>query len=338
MDGTSTRKYLSPWNLIYFVLGSALLVFLLQQIDFKGLLDLTLRINPAYLAAGAAIYLVKALLRAARITRVNAHTHPNFFKMLRLSLASSLASQLLPLKLGELSYVYLVKKDNRAPVAEGLSSLMVIRIFDLLAVGLLFVVIAAVFGFSQGMAVYFYSILGFMGVLLIFILTLLFISHQGSSFLDALFSRIPLLEKIPLSAKARRGLNRFNWRDFLEWSGFAAAEWFVNYLAYHVILVGIGFAPTFFATVLAVTFAALASVLPINSFGNFGTQEAGWATALLLVGFAQNDAIASGFATHLLTLGYMLLFGGIAWLTYLLPERAELHPSIPQKTEEKLPY
>jgi hypothetical protein len=40
------------------------------------------------------------------------------------------------------------------------------------------------------------------------------------------------------------------------------------------------------------------------------------------MGFSRENAISSGFATHLLTLAHMLLLGGFSWLTYLLPERA----------------
>ena len=62
---------------------------------------------------------------------------------------------------------------------------------------------------------------------------------------------------------------------------------------------------------------ALASVLPVNSFGNFGTQEAGWASGMVLLGYSQQTALTSGFATHLLSLAYMLVLGGAAWISYL---------------------
>jgi len=99
--------------------------------------------------------------------------------------------------------------------------------------------------------------------------------------------------------------------------GLPALEWSINFLMYHILLIGMGLAPHILDTVTGVAFAALASILPINSFGNFGTQEAGWATGMILAGYSQETALASGFATHLLSLGFMVVLGGISWLLYL---------------------
>ncbi len=328
MNPRSPKRTLSPWNLLYFAIGLFLLYFLLRKTDFQSLLQLILQIKPEYLLLGALIYFCKALTRAARFTRVNRRTQPAFWRMLRLSLASSLASQILPLKLGELSYVYLLKMDHRTELSRGLSSLVVIRLFDLLAISLLFVIITLFSGLSAGLSVYFYSILAFMALLMVGIALLLFFARRGESFLQWTFG-LPIFLHLPakitpLLSKIRQALAnlfdelcQYQPREYAEWTALAALEWFINYLTYHVILVGLGFTPSFFTTVASVTFAALASVLPVNSFGNFGTQEAGWATAMLLSGFSQAVAITTAFATHLLTLAYMLLFGGISWVSYL---------------------
>jgi len=117
-------------------------------------------------------------------------------------------------------------------------------------------------------------------------------------------------------------LARYAPREYIAWGILAGLEWFVNYITFNILMVGIGMDVTFYTTVVCVTFAALASVLPLNSFGSFGTQEAGWAAGLILMGYPRESAIASGFATHLLTLAYMILFGGLSWLSYLLPARS----------------
>jgi glycosyltransferase 2 family protein len=323
MSLPARKKYLTPLNLIYFLLGMGLLVFLLRKVDFPSLSELILKIKPQFLLLAGLIYLVKACLRSARFTHMNESSNAGFGSMMRLSLASSLATQLMPLKLGELSYVYLLKRDNRATITQGLSSLVIIRIFDLLAIALLFLAFALGFGTTRNMSVYFYSILGFVGFLLVVILALLVLSRYGEPLLAFVF-RIPLLQKIPYSGKLRLGLegifqtlNQYRPQAFLIWIVLAALEWSVNYAVYHVLLVGMGWSPAFFDSVVGVTFAALASVLPVNSFGSFGTQEAGWASGLVLIGYSQTQAINSAFATHLLSLLFMLIFGGVAWLSYL---------------------
>ena len=99
--------------------------------------------------------------------------------MLRLTFASSLASQVLPLKLGELTYVYLLKRDNRASISHGLSSLMIMRLIDLLAVSLLFIIFTITVQVPAGLTVYFKSILGFMALLLLIILFVISSLHSN---------------------------------------------------------------------------------------------------------------------------------------------------------------
>jgi uncharacterized membrane protein YbhN (UPF0104 family) len=173
------------------------------------------------------------------------------------------------------------------------------------------------------LSIYFQSILWFIVFLLVIIIGLLVLSAIDRVNMQFIL-RLRLVESLPVLRKLLLGLENFltnlkqyKISEYLEWTALASIEWLINYAVFHVILLGIGLTPTFFDTVVSVTFASLASVLPINSVGNFGTQEAGWATGLILLGYSKEIAITSGFATHLLTLAYMLLLGGIAWLSYL---------------------
>jgi uncharacterized protein (TIRG00374 family) len=330
MTLSSIKQRLSLWNILFFLFGLAVLFFLLKQIDFKNLLDLIFKIKPEYLLLGGVLYLCKGLLRALRFKRTNARYPIPFLKMLRLTFASSLASQVLPLKLGELTYVYLLKRDNRASISHGLSSLMIIRLIDLLAVSLLFIIFTLTVQVPDNLAIYFRAILGFMAVLLAAILFVIFISARDQVIVQ-FFQRFALVEKIGLLKKGINwlahflsDLKQYRWSQYVEWTLLASAEWLVNFSVFHVLLIGLGLTPAWFDTVVSVTFSVLASVLPINSFGNFGTQEAGWSTGLVLLGYARESAIASGFATHLITLAYFLVFGGISWLSYyILPEKME---------------
>jgi uncharacterized membrane protein YbhN (UPF0104 family) len=155
----------------------------------------------------------------------------------------------------------------------------------------------------------------------------LFGSRWAGTWIARLYA-LPVVAKARFLAGLRTGLETlfsqlaaYSLRDVLSWSLLAGLEWFVNYFAFHVLLLGIGLTPDFYTTVVAVTFAALTSVLPLNSFGSFGALEAGWAAGLLLMGIPRETAVSSGFASHLLTLAYMLVFGGLSWLSYLLTGR-----------------
>ncbi len=322
MNQVFTRKPALAWRLVYFGLGLVVLYFLLRQIEFGDLVSLILTIKPQYLLLGALIYLGKGVLRSVRLARLNTRLGMRFIKILRLTFASSLASQLLPMKLGEFSYVYLLREKD-ATLSQGFSSLMVLRLMDMLAISLLFLLISLGARLPAEFPGYFRSILIFFGLLLAGLIGILLLSRQDVAVV-ALLGRLRPVERISVLKRSVNALGNFlsslkQYRPFTMIEGILLAllEWLVNYLVFHVILFGFGMAPSFYATVVSVTFAALASVLPINSFGNFGTQEAGWATGMILMGLSKELAITSGFATHLLTLAYMLVFGGLSWLSYL---------------------
>ena len=322
MQKPIARKHLSPLNIFYFCLGLGLLYWLLKDTDLAQLFQLIANIKKEYLILGGVIYFLKGLMRSVRLARSNKNAKPGILSMLRLTLASSLASQLLPFKLGELSYVYLVKKEFKRSVSQGLSSLMIVRIFDLLAISLLFVLTSLVLGIPTDLSIYFFYILGFICLLLLLLFVLLLTARNHEVVLN-LLDRLTGIIKLPLVARIQHALKElfvelaaYSMKDYGEFIIYALIEWSINYAMYHLILIGMNLSPQFFDTVVGVTFAALASVLPVNSFGNFGTQEAGWATGLLFLGYSQQTAIASGFATHLLSLAYMLVLGGAAWISY----------------------
>ena len=58
---------------------------------------------------------------------------------------------------------------------------------------------------------------------------------------------------------------------------------------------------TYLETLAGATGAVISNVLPINSFGSFGTLEAGWTGGFVLVGMSGQDAITTAFGSHIIT-------------------------------------
>lgn len=316
------NRVLNAKNLSFFLLGVVILIFLLRQIDLKELRDQILGVRWELFLAGAGVYFLKSCLRAVRLNRISADLSLPYFKTLRLSLATSLATQILPFKLGEFSYVYLLKQEKNAPAAQGLSALIVIRLMDLLAIGVLYLAVALALRSPQS-GVQMMQALIFIGLL-----------GAGMGLLMAL-SRLapPVLEKVKAKSfpeenflsrlvewgeKFFRYFQAYRPQQFAQWMGLALLEWIANYGMFHLLLLGMSVPVTFFQTATAVTFAAVASALPVNVVGSFGSQEAGWTAALLLVQVSRQTAITTAFSTHILTLAYIAFFGALAWLSYLL--------------------
>jgi hypothetical protein len=53
MKSTAVSKHLTPLNLLYFVLGTLLLIILLLQVEFQGLEQQVINVPPGLLCWGA---------------------------------------------------------------------------------------------------------------------------------------------------------------------------------------------------------------------------------------------------------------------------------------------
>lgn len=75
------------------------------------------------------------------------------------------------------------------------------------------------------------------------------------------------------------------------------------------------------AVLASVVGAAVGSSLPINAVGSFGSLEAGWTAAAAAFGIPAGQALADGFATHLWSLAFSLLFAvpGLVFLALSHP-------------------
>lgn len=323
------RFHLTPGRIVLFLLGVILLLFLLYSVDEQELLRLVLTIPFRWFLLGGLAYLAKCLVRSLRILHVNRLPLRTYPDMLRLWLASSLAAQLLPFKMGELVYLFLLRRTQNVPIPKGVSGAVLLRLLDLLALIVLFIFAALTFGAPLTPATRPFQITFFLlGLAAAGGLGFLLLSSAAAGrWVDRLLSGQRLAgNRVAIqlrSAAADFFTHLQGWakKDLAAWLGLSLLEWSANFLSFHALLIGLNMQPTLFATVVCVTFAALTAVLPINTIGNFGTQEAGWTAGLVLLGYDQKAALASGFAAHLLTIGYMLVLGGPAWLSYFFTQR-----------------
>lgn len=81
------------------------------------------------------------------------------------------------------------------------------------------------------------------------------------------------------------------------------------------------------AVLASVVGAAVASSLPINAVGSFGSLEAGWTAAAVAFGVPAGQALADGFATHLWSLGFSLVLALPALPALALRRTAAVAPA-----------
>lgn len=317
------KAFFSPGRIIGFLLGVAILAFLIKQLDFKNLSLLLKEMDLKILTACTVVYLIKSLFRSIRFMRMGNIPLCKADRQLAIVMGSSLATQILPFRLGEFVYTYLAKKEGLLSIYRGLFSTFMVRILDVLAIGFLFllsyIIWFAFFPASLSNAVIYIFL--FTCLLIVFVAVLLMVHNRIPSFFDS-FLNFKIIRQLHLHEilKIRypsliTELNKLkNYRLVSENALLSLFEWLINFFFFYLLLLALNYPLNFYIIVIAVTFSAFASILPINSFGNFGTQEAGWTMGLLLLGIPEDWALTTGFATHLLSIVVMVFTGGLSLL------------------------
>ena len=251
---------------------------------------------------------------------------PGIFRLILVTFVRGACADMLPARIGELSYVAMLNRGCSVPAADGLSSLSIGLLFDFIA--LLAVLAVAIPAAAQGM-----SLLGSM-------LMLAFICIVGGFGLFFIF---------PAFAKA---CGRLEGRGLFRKRIFAALLRIVTDTADAVVKTrrgGVALGVTahsicirlakyaglyclfvavtrpiwpdlshagIFSVLVALIAAEGAASLPVPTFMSFGSYEAGGLAALTALGFPAADSMAAMVAMHVLSQIIDYTLGGLAFLVF----------------------
>jgi uncharacterized protein (TIRG00374 family) len=230
----------------------------------------------------------------------------------------------LPSKLGELSYPYLLKKISAMNITEGLASLIVSRVYDffIILVILLFVSI----GFEGLVEVHPFLIILLIALLIGFII---FALSNMSSFLRQFSNvlgrisnwtgsrnvRLVLWMQEKMSEMAEDFYAIKARRTYFPVSVTSLASWVMIFFTFFAYMKGFGVDIPFTKMIFGSTVGVIANALPISGMGNWGTLEAGWAAGFLMVGLSKEKAIATGFGVHIIIFIICALISFFCWVT-----------------------
>ncbi len=301
------RRIFSIKTLVFFVLSLFLIWFLLQKIDYKRTFDAFLLARLDMLVYSCLAYTAANIFKTLRYSLLLKNLDLGFFDHFTVSSYQNFFNQILPARTGELTFVYYLKQFSNAPLSTGLHILLLTRIFDfivvsaffvgsllfyygrqtsgmLLAAGVLFFIVSVILLFNLKWLV-------FLGAK-IFTVTVRAL-HLGSiGFVKKIESKIDPIVSEFSRFETMRHLPGLAMSSLLVWT----ALYLFSYLTLRAFGVDIGL----LLSIAGSTGGVLANVLPINSFGSFGTLEAGWTAGFVLVGVSVQDAITTGFGYHII--------------------------------------
>lgn len=330
-------------RLLPYVVALAIVALLLWQIDPLEVLRLLAGADLRWVLVGFGAFVVTNILRAYRFGVLldwrgpadeGAADRPanRPITILPEMFALSFFNTILPSRSGELSFPYFMWRRHGVAVGESTAALIVVRIFDYLAVGLLYVVFAWLERqkLTPGAA----QVVQIVAILLLLSMILLaaapWLGRVGLRLAAWLLDRFGLAAGRPgqmLLRSGRRAVSAFErmrtLRSYGLTLGWSLLTWLLTFAWFAAFMVAIGLPTPFTLVVVGSTFGVLAKALPFVTVGGFGAHEAGWAVGFGLVGMETGLAIASGFAVNILTVTASAVFGVGALIFMRWQERTE---------------
>ncbi len=280
--------------------------------------------DPRWVVAALGAYAASYLARALRFRLLLHSVRPPLLALGRIVAVHNLFNMLMPARTGELSYVVLVKRRFGARHAEGAATLLVARLFDLLGIAVFF---GAAFLTSAGADGAAGADLLTGAVILFAISTALLLgvvplTRVGVGLAERLARRSgaegrPLVARILSAARAVRDelehvqARGTGGRVFL----VTEVQWLLTFLTCWCLLRSAGVAFPFPDSILGSTGLSLALILPLNTFGNVGTFEAGWTLGYTFAGLDHGAAVATAIAAHVWIFLFAAGLGAIGWLS-----------------------
>jgi uncharacterized membrane protein YbhN (UPF0104 family) len=322
------------------ILSILLLSLLFTKVDFGELAGLLKNIYFPALLAYMGLALGGAVLRAWRYTLFLAPQSIRRRDILMTTFIRNSFVDLLPARLGSLSFIYVLTKRLNFSFEKATSAFVASFVYDFLTLGpflgLALIAVGGSVAPLSGTALYAAAGI-FFAVCLIVLIRLPFFFGIGVRIFEAVL-------KLAGRRNSQRGLSALSKLEatracleviqekklgipfFILSLGVRAAK----YVSIYFLLFGLlrslhfGFGDiSFWKLILGITGAEMTSVLPVKGLAGFGTWESAWAIAFGLMKYEPRISILSGLGVHLVTnvFEYALGIGSLAVLAAPLLRR-----------------
>lgn len=302
--------------------GLILISWLLSQLDFREAAEIIRDVPPSLLAAGFGCYGLSFYLRAVRFRILLPDDQPKQ-RLFSIVLVHYTALNIIPARLGELSYVYLLKKVNGISTGHSVSSLLLARVCDQVAISLLYFSSSLFVEFpSQWLKTVHLAVAGILGSILLMFIAIGLYKERCMHWLHTLsvsfrwqhvkrvqriFSTLEDIAEALTAAQIRRHAVPVLGLSLLIWLGIFT----VNY----TLLRAFGVSLSYIEVLLSSTFIILLGLLPIHVTSGVGLHETTWVVIALALGVPRNIAITAAFGTHLVSILYLFGFGAYGFLS-----------------------
>ena len=285
----------------YLISAAILLIFayfLYRYGVFKKLPEIFESLDLKLLVLSILSYIFTYCLRALRFSLIFPSIKVS--QMVAVMGVHTFFNNVLPFRSGEASFPIILKKLFGVETHASSTALLFVRLLDLLSLSLIFSFSVFTVSLKERKLLWFSG-----GIFILLILTtwmLLKILNKLKNRFKLIASVLAFLSTFISISK----LFRLIAYSFLNW----LTKFFSFYLIFKAAKVNLSFPQTVFIS----TFGELTTILPIHSFGGFGTYEAGLVGGFKLLGVKTSTALTVAFYFHLILLlmsGMLAFFGWI---------------------------
>lgn len=290
-----------------------LLVLALQSLDVDLLRRTLANARPLPLALGLGAYVLCYVARAMRFRLLLVSAAPPLVDLTAVMAVHNLSNMLLPARTGELSWLAMAKNRYGVPLGEGAVTLLLSRLFDVGGIAAWFLV-ALLMHAPAAARTELWIVAGLVfaaaGALTFALAPLARSASRIAAHGSPRGWRLAAGRKLDALAEHARRV-RARGTDIAVFV-VTQVQWLCTFVTCWCILLAFGVEFPFLRSILGSTGLSLALILPLNTFGNVGTFEAGWVAGYRLAGMDQNAAAATAIGAHVAILVFALVLAGAA--------------------------
>lgn len=312
------KRYVSL--IISFGIGILIVYYLLSAIDPADIPRAIGKISLTNLIIAFMIYASSVFVKSLRFNVILSNAHIGLWRMFNIVSLYMFLANFLPMRAGELSYLFLMKRTANTPGTASFASLIIGGISDVILVLIATVIVGWHFRhLVEGKPIvdWLCNLVSSLSsrylrtaiILLIVLLLMLFVTLK-------LREKFKLWEKL-VQVVEQLKFATFNAKMVLVII-LSIAIISLRFLSQWVIVYSMKLGIGIWEFSFALLFGTLLSLLPVHGPSGFGTVEAPWVLALLYLGVPKENAIVSGFALHILVVLFSIIIGVYGFIaTYL---------------------
>lgn len=309
------------WRIISFAIALLIVGFMLSLVSWSKFLGILTQLSPLSLFGAFAVYVLLNFWRSMRYIALIDRDDIPVLRVFPIALYHNFLVRLLPFKLGEVTYIVMMRNRLNVSMKEGVSSLFGSRLLELLVI----ILVAAASLLLSGEILPNQSGLAVILVVACLVGGVVGFYYMASILrvITGLMRRLNLFEKIAdkLDSLALEFDRLRQPRIFVKalfWSIFTYGSSFgVNW----ILLQAIGIQVDVFTLIVLVSLGMFATAFPFNISG-FGVVELSWAYGLtVLLGYASDEAAAIGLMLN----GYQLICAMVSGLLAYLVVQLQGH-------------